>query len=68
MTWSGVYPRSTLSKYLLQKELILAPLTETGPEVYVDTMTAVLSNSYNSLKETVNHLKSIKLEYMLGGF
>ena len=39
LTWSGVYPRSTLSNTLLQKVLELVPLTATGPEVFVANMT-----------------------------
>ena len=62
LTWSGVYLRSTLSYALLQKLLKLVPLTATRPEVYVTTMTTVLSNSYDSLVETLNHMKSLKLK------
>ena len=39
LTWSGVYLRRTLSNILLQKVLILVPLTATRPEVYVAIMT-----------------------------
>ena len=39
---SGAYLRSTFSSALLQKVLKLAPLTMTGTEVYVATMTTVL--------------------------
>ena len=35
LTCSGVYMRSTLSNYLLQKVLTLVSLTATVPEVYV---------------------------------
>ena len=62
LTWSGVYLRSTLSNTLLQKVLTLVPLTATGPEVFVATMTTFLSDSYDALEETLNHMKSIKLK------
>ena len=44
LTCSGVYLRSTLLSVLLQKILKLVLLTATGTEVYVTTMTTVLSN------------------------
>ena len=62
LTWSGVYLRSTLSNNLLQKVLTLVPLTATGPEVFVITMTTFLSDSYDALEETLNHMKSLKLK------
>ena len=62
LTWSEVYLRSTLSNTLLQKVLTLVPLTATGPEVYVATMTTFLSDSYDALEETLNHMKIIKLK------
>ena len=37
-------------------------LTASGPEVYVATMITVLSDSYDSLAETLNHMKSLKLK------
>ena len=40
-------------------------LTATGPEVYVTTRTAVLSNYYASLEDTLNHLKCLKLKDLL---
>ena len=49
LTWSGVYLRSTSSNTLLQKVLTLVPLTATGPEVFVATMTTFLSDSYDAL-------------------
>ena len=42
-------------------------LTETGPEVYVATMTTVLSDSYDSLVDTLNHMKCLKLKDHKGG-
>ena len=45
----------------------MVPLTATGPEVYVDTMTTVLSGSYDSLVYTLNHMKSLKIKDHLGG-
>ena len=62
LTLSGVYLRSTLSNILLQKVLTLVPLTATGPEVFVATMTTFLSDSYDALEETLNHMKSLKLK------
>ena len=56
LTWSGVYLRSTLSNTLLQKVLTLVPLTATGPGVYVAIMTTFLSDSYDALEETLNHM------------
>ena len=61
-TWSGVYLRRTLSNTLLQKVLTLVLLTATGPEFFVATMTKFLSNSYDALEETLNHMKSLKLK------
>ena len=66
LTWSGVYLRSTLSNTLLQKVLTLVPLTETGPEVFVATVTKFLSDSYGTLEETLNHTKSLKLKIYPG--
>ena len=60
LTYSGVYLRSTLSNSLLQKVLTLVPLTETGLEVSVATMTTFLSNSYDALEETLTHMKILK--------
>ena len=62
LKWSGVYLRSTLSNTLLQKLLTLVTLTATGPEVFVATMTTFLSGSYDSLEETITHMKSLKLK------
>ena len=67
LTWSGVYLRSTLSNTLLQKVLTLLPLTATGPEVFVSTMTTFISGSYDALEETLNHMKSLKLKSYPGG-
>ena len=60
MKWLGVYLRRTLSNTLLQKVLTLVPLTATGPEAFVATFTTFISNSYDSLKETLTHIKSLK--------
>ena len=51
-----------MSNDLLQKVLTLVPLTATGPEVYVATMTTVISDSYYSLVDTLNHTKNLKLK------
>ena len=57
-----MYLRSTLSNDILQKVLTLVPLTATGPEVYVATMTTIISNSYYSLVDTLNHTNNLKLK------
>ena len=62
LTWSGVYLRSNVSNTLIQKVLTSVPLTATGPEVFVATMTKFLSDYYDALKETLNHMKSLKLK------
>ena len=66
LTWSLVYLRSTLSNDLLQKVLTLVPLTPTGPEVYVATMTTIIPDFYYSLVNTLNHTKNLKLKYHPG--
>ena len=38
------------------------PLKATRPEVYVATMTTIISDSYYSLVDTLNHTKNIKLK------
>ena len=40
----------------------MVPLTSTGPEVYVATMTTIISDSYYSLVDTLNHTKNLKLK------
>ena len=62
LKWSRMYLRNTFSSDLLQKVLKLVPLTATGPEVYVATMAIVISDSYDSLVETLNHTKILKLK------
>ena len=37
------------------------PWTATGPEVYVSTTATVISNYYDGMEDTLNKLKSIKL-------
>ena len=53
---------STLPNTLLQKVLKLVPLTETGPEVFVATMAIFISDSDDSLEDTITHMKSLKLK------
>ena len=67
LKWSRVYLRSTLSNGPLQKVLTLVPLAATRPEVYVAIMTTIISNSYYSLVDTLNHMKSLKLKDNQGG-
>ena len=57
LTWSGVYLRSTLSNTLLKKVLTLVPMTETGPEVFVATMTTFIYDYYDALEETITQMK-----------
>ena len=66
LTWSGAYLSSNLSSDILQKVLKLVPLTETEPEVYVVTIINIISDPYDSLVETINLMKSIKLKDHLG--
>ena len=42
------------------------PLTANGPEFFVSTMTIFLSVSYDSLEETLTHMKSLKLKIYPG--
>ena len=57
---------STFSDDLLQRVMTLVPLTATGPEVYVTTMTTIISDSYCSLVDTLNQIKNLKLKDHLG--
>ena len=66
LTWSGVYLMSTLSNKLLQRVLALVPLTATGPEVFVSTMTKFLSDSSDALEDTLTHMESLKLKNIQG--
>ena len=61
-----MYLRIALSNYFLQRELKFFPLTETIPEVYVSTMTIFISNSCNTLEETLTHMNSLNLESYIG--
>ena len=54
-----MYLRINLSNTLLQKVLSLVPLTATGPEVFVATMTTFFSDYYDALEETLTHMKSL---------
>ena len=45
----------------------MVPLIETRPEVYFNTMTTILSDSYFSLVDTLNHTESLKLKDHPGG-
>ena len=46
--------------------MALVLLTATGPEVFVTTMTTFISDSYDSLEETLTHMKSLKINSYLG--
>ena len=52
----------TLSSVLIHKVLKLVPLTATGPKVCVATSITLISYSYSSLLQTLNHIKSLKLK------
>ena len=41
-------------------------MVATGPEVFVAIMTKFLSDSYDALEETLNHIKSLKLKNYSG--
>ena len=43
------------------------PLTATGPEFFVATMTTFLSDYYDALEENLTHVNSLKLKRYLGG-
>ena len=58
---------STLSNNILLKVLTLVLLTATVPEVYVTTMTTILSDLYYSLVDTLNQIKILKLKDNPGG-
>ena len=45
-----------------EDHLTLVSLTATGPEVYVATMSTIISDSYYSFVDTLNHTKNIKLK------
>ena len=57
-----MYLRINFSKTLLRKVLTLVPLTATGPEVFVATMTTFLSDFCDALEETLTHMKRLKLK------
>ena len=46
--------------------ITLLPLTATGPDVFVATMTTFLPDSYDYLEETIIHMKIIKTKSYLG--
>ena len=46
--------------------MTLVPLTATVLEVFDATMTTFLSDSYDALEETLNHMKSLKLKIYPG--
>ena len=65
LTWSGFYPRSTLSNNILHMTLAMVAITITGTKVYASIVKTVLSDSNNTLEETLNFLKSLKLKSYL---
>ena len=63
LTWPGVYLRRILS---IKKVLIIATMGATALKVYVSTTTINISDSYDALEDTINHLKSPRLKIFLG--
>ena len=59
-------PEEYFIEYSSSEVLTLVPLIATGPEVYVAIMTTFLSDSYDALEETLNHMKSLKLKSYTG--
>ena len=55
-----------MSNNLLQEILTLVLLTATESDVFVTTMTKFLSDFYYALKETLTHMKSLKLKVYPG--
>ena len=41
-------------------------LTTTGPDIYVATMTICITDSYDGLEETLNHIKSLNISIYPG--
>ena len=66
LIYSGLYPRITLSNYLIQRIITLVPLTVTELEVYLVTMNNFIYDFYESLEEAMDHLNSIKLNGYYG--
>ena len=54
-------PEEHFLSFLFQKVLTLVPLTATGPEVFITTMTTFISDSYDDLEETLTHMNILKL-------
>ena len=66
LIWSGVYLKISFKNDIIQKLPTLVVLTETRTKVYVPIMAVIISNYYYSLKETFNHLNSIKPKIYYG--
>ena len=66
LMWPGVYLRGILSNAILQKILTLVPLAADGNEVYDAIMGNFLSDFYDDLDETLNHLNIFKLRIYPG--
>ena len=58
--------RSNFPNNIIQKVLILVPLTETRPEVFVATMTTFLSDYYDALEENLTYMKILNIKSYLG--
>ena len=59
---SGQFLRNTLHNELLAKVLRYVPITASGPEIFMATVTVCLSDSYDALEQTKTELKAIKLK------
>ena len=66
LVYLGVCLKNNLSNNLLQKVLSLVPLTVTGTEVSVNTISTFLFNPYDALEETITHMKSLKIKIYPG--
>ena len=54
--------RNTLHHELLAKVLRYVPITASGPEIFMSTVTVCFSDSYDALEQTKIELKTIKLK------
>ena len=62
LNWSDSFLRNTLHHELLAKFLRYVPITASGPEIFMATVTVCFSDSYDALEQTKIELKTIKLK------
>ena len=55
-------PEDYFIKYTSSEGINIGTADRNGPEVYVAIMTTFLSDSYDALEETLNHMKILKLK------